>query len=541
MSYAISYKLSWIWSISKGYRASLLLYFILELLVISLSLNFIYWSKKAIDIAMKAASGNLTYAIYIIVISIASLIVLSSISSYINERVRLKLGVSFQNKLVKQQMLSQWQAIKNWHTGDIQVRLNTDSVEVVNMITTTGISVILTAIKLLSSFLFLWFMDPQLAYIILGLSPLLLLSKFYFKKMKRLSAEIKERESSLGKVVQENLRFRLLIRGMNLFPSRWSNYEEIQQGLFNKRIEQQDFSIITQVIMKFSMNIGYLTTFIWGVYRLQAGQISFGTMTAFLQLIGRIQSPFLQLVGFLPVFIRFRTSIDRLLDLEHTNFEIQKEGYKIESIDSVVISNLYFSYEQQEVIQNFNAIFEKNKPTAIVGTSGQGKTTLIRLLLALVKFNSGNIFINSNGEKLLLSTEHRTNFIYVPQGNTLFSGSILENLKAADSLASESKLHQALITACAEFVFDLPAGINTVIGESAHGLSEGQAQRIAIARGLLQNGKIWLLDEITSALDKQTRKKLITNLLLAGKDKVLIFVTHDKELSEQCSQTIYMK
>ncbi|WP_312789798.1 ABC transporter ATP-binding protein [Sphingobacterium sp.] len=532
--------LRWAWTISEGYRGRLLLYFILELICIGLSLVFVYLSKKAVDAATSPDGLPLKWLLIGVVGSIALNVGIKGYSGRLMERIKLMLTLQLQRTMLDAQMLSVWKLIKNWHTGDIQIRIQTDCEEVANTIANNLLSFGLTIIQLLASVGFLWYMDPMLALMILAISPLFVFSKIYFRKMRKLSKEVKEEESNFSKVLQENLRFRLLIRAMGIFPKRRAKLTESQQQLFLLKMRQINFSTYTQGAMKVAMNAGYLVAFIWGIYRLQAGLISFGTMTAFLQLVARIQSPILALISYIPGFVRFRVSADRLLELQAGEIEPQVTPQQLRATKELRITDLSFRYEDKWVLQQLNLSLKAGEPTAIVGPSGKGKTTLIRLLLSLLKAEKGQItLVDQQGERPLTAS-HRINFAYIPQGNSLFSGTIRENLMLHAKENGPLDIDKALRLACAEFVFDFPEGVDTLVGESGMGLSEGQAQRIAIARALLHDGDIWLFDEVTSALDRTTADTLTERLLAYGKHKLCLFVTHDLHLAEKCQQRIYL-
>ncbi|RKO68641.1 ABC transporter ATP-binding protein [Sphingobacterium puteale] len=530
----------WAWSISEGYRGRLLLYFVLELICIGLSLLFVYLSKKAVDVATSPGELPLKWLLVGIISSITLNVAIKGFSGRLLERIKLMLTLQLQRHMLDAQMLSVWRLIKNWHTGDIQIRIQTDCEEVANTIASTVLSFVLTIIQLLASVGFLWYMDPMLALMILAISPLFVFSKIYFRKMRKLSKEVKEEESNFSKVLQENLRFRLLIRAMGIFPKRRAKLTASQQQLFMLKMRQINFSTYTQGAMKVAMNAGYLVAFIWGVYRLQSGQITFGTMTAFLQLVARIQSPILALIGYIPGFVRFRVSADRLLELQEGEIEPQVEQQRLNGTEELRIRDLSFRYEDKWVLQQLNLSLKVGEPTAIIGPSGKGKTTLIRLLLALLKAETGDItLVDSDGERSL-EAKHRVNFAYIPQGNSLFSGTIRENLMLHVKEESPLDIDKALWLACAEFVYDFPDGVDTLVGESGMGLSEGQAQRIAIARALMHDGDIWLFDEVTSALDRTTSDTLTHRLLEYGKHKICLFVTHDLNLADKCPHRIYL-
>ena len=304
--------------------------------------------------------------------------------------------------------------------------------------------------------------------------------------------------------------------------------------------EQLNFSTFTQGAMKLTINMSYLFTFIWGVYRLHTGQISFGTMTAFLQLVGRIQTPIVGLFGFVPLFIRFRTAVERVYELLGGESEPPVHVQKVAGLQALTIENLSFKYEDLSVIEELSMEVKRGIPTAILGSSGKGKTTLLRLLLAILQPQRGELYLVDDHQRFAITPAHRINFAYVPQGNSLFTGTIRENIMMAHSSEDEARLNKVLWLSCAEFVHQLPEGLDTFIGESGHGLSEGQAQRIAIARALMRDSDIWIFDEVTSALDSEVAEELATRLMQEGKDKLCIFVTHDSELAKKCSQRIYL-
>ncbi|MCW8310915.1 ABC transporter ATP-binding protein/permease [Sphingobacterium sp. InxBP1] len=539
-NFSLKQHVNWAWSVSAGYRGRLLLYFIVELLCIALSLIFVYLSKKAVDVATTPGDLPLEWLLWGIVGSIALNVALKGYSGRLMERIKLMLTLQLQRNMLDAQMLSVWKLVKNWHTGDIQIRIQTDCEEVAGTIANTVLSFLLTIIQLLASVGFLWYMDPMLALMILAISPLFVFSKIYFRKMRQLSKDVKAEESNFSKILQENLRFRLLIRAMGIFPKRRDKLTESQQQLYALKMRQLNFSTYTQGAMKVAMNAGYLVAFFWGIYRLQAGLITFGTMTAFLQLVARIQSPILALISYIPGFVRFRVAADRLLELQAGEIEPLVQQERLKGIEELRISGLSFRYEDKWVLQQLNLSLKAGEPTAIIGPSGKGKTTLIRLLLALLKAEKGEIkLIDQNGERLL-DARHRVNFAYIPQGNSLFSGTIRENMMLQVREQSPLTIEQALWLACAEFVHDLPDGLDTLVGESGIGLSEGQAQRIAIARALMQDADIWLFDEVTSALDRTTSGTLTQRLLEYGKHKICLFVTHDLHLADQCQHRIYL-
>ncbi|MCL7988423.1 ABC transporter ATP-binding protein/permease [Sphingobacterium sp. lm-10] len=540
MTYSYQQHISWIWAFTQRYRTRLSIYFILELSGIVFSLLFVYWSKVAIDRATGHVDKEIAPILILIVSAVLAGIIVRSISSWIDENTRLRMSIQLQNQITKEQMRSSWSSLKKRQTGDLMVRLQEDNREVVQMIGSSGLSFIITLLKLLTSLFFLWSMDPVLAAMIVFITPLFFFSKLYFKKIRALNQQAKAADSMVGNIIQENLRFRMVIRALGLLFYRDEKLRVEQGRLLQLKMRQINFSILSNTIVRLTMNAGYLIAFIWGVYRLHQQEISFGTMTAFLQLVGRIQTPILSAAAFVPAFVRFRVSLDRILELFEGNKEVEVAPIKFSTIQRITFENVSFKYEEANVIDNLSLEVAAGKPLAILGSSGRGKTTLMRLLLSLCSPDNGKIFLQSGFDPAqVLEGKHRSNFAFVPQGNSLFTGTIKENIVGELSVSS-LQINDALELACASFVHDLPQGIHTFIGESGYGLSEGQAQRIAIARAVIRDVPVWLFDEPTSALDEETSARLIAQLLYEGKNKILIFVTHDLKLAECCDTTVYL-
>ena len=537
MSYSINKQLRWAWRVTKGHRSTMLFYVLLGAVSVALSLGFVYASKHAVDVATGAVAGNLTRTCIWIVATVAAGIGAEQAASWMCEVMKYRLKMGVQSSLTNAQMTGAWEMAKRWHTGDLLVRIREDGAELVQMLAQTLPSFGVTCIKLAASLVFLWFMDSTLALLVLVISPLFLFSKLYYKKMRRLSEAVKRAESHLGVLMQENLKLRLLVRALNITGVRRDRMEDSQQSLFGLKMKQLRFSTCSQLILRVAFNGGYLLAFIWGVYRLQNAEISFGTLAAFLQLVGRIQTPVLTAVSFVPAAVRCLAAVQRLMELDDTKREMEEQSVRFALPAVLQLENISFCYEDRQVLDKVNLCIRSGEPVAITGATGKGKTTLMRLLLGLITPQEGSIRIEA-GKTIAVSVATRVNFAYVPQGNSLFSGTIRDNLLQVRVEASENEIREALTLACAGFVYSLPQGTDTLLGEAGQGLSEGQAQRIAVARALLQGGNIWLFDEVTSALDTHTAACLTQNLLEAGKDKIIIFVTHDSCLMEHCSQII---
>ena len=288
--------------------------------------------------------------------------------------------------------------------------------------------------------------------------------------------------------------------------------------------------------------MGYLIAFLWAALRMADQTLTFGGMTAFLQLVNRIQGPARDLTRLAPVFVGVFTAAERLMELEENPLEEQGDPIPLMAPCGVRLEHITYAYDDGDsnVIEQLDFDFYPGSCTAVLGETGAGKTTLIRLILALLHPNEGKVILYNQQEQKELSPLMRCNFVYVPQGNTLMSGTIRDNLRLGKLNATEEEIKAALEMSCASFVMELPDGLDTVCTEAGGGLSEGQAQRISIARALLRNRPIMLFDEATSALDPETERQLLHNIL-SNHDKTVIFITHRPAVVDYCDQTLHLQ
>lgn len=529
----------WLHQIVRPYRGRILLSAVIDLFGMGLSLVAIYLSKYAIDIATGAAEGRLWEAAGMMVGCVLLSMAAGMSATWVSEQTRMKLTIDLQMQLSDRLMMSAWKDSSRWHTGDLLTRLGSDVSEVVSMLVYTFPSVGVISIKLLASFLFLSTLDTSLAWMLLLSTPFLLLSKLYYKRMRALSKAHKEVGSRIFSLLQENISSRVLIRSLGASAVRRGKLADSQKESYAIGMRQLNLSAYSKGVLQFVFSMGYFTAFLWGLHRLSTDAITFGSMIAFVQLVSRVQGPVLQLISFVPGLIRVRASIDRLEELEagETFLPVGNEVYP--RPQRVEYQGVHFGYEKEDLYRGgLDVVFLPGEPVAIAGPTGVGKTTLVRLLMGLVRPRTGSVRLVADGQPYDVATLSRKNFVYVPQGNSLFSGSIRDNLLLAFPKASEKRLREVLHTACADFVLALPQGLDTRVGESGYGLSEGQAQRLAVARALLQPGKICIFDEVTSALDADTARKLVDNLLREGQDKIQVFVTHDPMLMQHCRKIL---
>jgi ABC-type bacteriocin/lantibiotic exporter with double-glycine peptidase domain len=315
--------------------------------------------------------------------------------------------------------------------------------------------------------------------------------------------------------------------------------DDLQDREYDQIKERTRFNIFARTMVSAAFSFGYIAAFLWGVYGISKGSITFGVMTAFLQLVGQVQRPVVNLTRQIPSFVYSTTSVDRLMELEDAPKESAGDPVKLAGAAGIRVEGVAYRYPdgKRMILKDLSYDFPPLSRTAIVGETGSGKSTLIRLMLALLKPVEGRVVLYDEAQEVPASAATRCNLVYVPQGNTLFSGTIRENLLMGNPEATEEQMKSALETAVADFVFTLPDGLETRCGEGGSGLSEGQAQRIAIARGLLRPGSILLLDEFSSSLDPETERKLMDNLTKKAAGKTMIFITHRERIAQLCERT----
>ena len=544
--YTIRQMLRWLWAAWRGNRLQAILNAVIGLLSVGVSLASVWAMQRAIDIAASSYmrhSSQLT-PLYWAVALMAVLILCEFALSISRIWIRNILGVKAQNRM-QQQMLdrllrSEWHGKETHHSGDIINRLEFDVNTVVNFLTETLPSTLSTFAMFLGAFCYLFSMDVWLALITVAILPFfILVSRIYVSQMRKFSRRVRNSDSQVQSILQETVQHRMLIKTLESGDAMVDRLGEQQSELRYHVKNRTKFSLLSNLILNTGFSLGYLVAFLWSAVRLFHGTITFGEMTAFLQLVHRIQNPARDITRLAPAFVSVFTAAERLMELEEEPQEEQGEPMRLEPPCGLRLENVSYMYDDgaENVIENMTFDFPPASCTAILGETGAGKTTLVRMLLALVKPTNGTIYIYNKVESHPVTALARCNFVYVPQGNTLLSGTIRDNLLLGNPHATDEQMRSALHQACADFVMELPDGIDTKLAEVGGGLSEGQAQRIAIARALLRNGSIMLFDEATSALDPDTERQLLDNIL-AGHRKTVIFITHRMAVVDYCDQTL---
>lgn len=528
---------------SKGFRSKIALILIIGLAEVTFSLSFVWFSKSIIDIATGVKDGSLLhYSLYLVTI-----IILQILFRLWDIRLRRMTEVSMSNAIrynvFSSLLYSRWQELSSMHSGDMLTRIIKDTDDVINMMVTAFPLAILASTQFIGAIVILYVLDPALA-IILGVSmPLLaLFSKLYYNRMRKYTMEVKESESLITSMMEESLLNQIVIRTFEQQENELDRLGRLQSKLHTSVHKRTNVSIFANMIMGLTFNGGYITAFLWSAYGLANKTITFGAVTAYLQLVNRIQRPLFDLIRLLPSIVSAKTAIERLIHLTGFSMEDIKNRVLLEGNVTLKVKDLTFSYskESKPVLSNFSMEVKPGTMVAVMGETGVGKTTLLRLLLALVKPDSGSITIKDEKMTEEVSERTRSNFVYVPQGGSLFSGTIRENLLMGDSNANDEEIIRVLNIASANFVLELPEGLDTKLGENGAGLSEGQAQRVAIARSLLRPGKILLLDEATSALDTETEQQFLKNLKKEIDNRTVLFITHQVEVAAFCDYQYHL-
>lgn len=533
----------WLWRAWRGNQLQAILNAAIGLLSVVVSLAQVWAVQHAIDVASGHTEGSIYWSVGVMALLVLCGFALRICSIWVRNILGIKAQNRMQQRMLDRILRSEWTGKESHHSGDVLNRLEQDVGTVVSFLTETIPNTISVVAMFVGAFLYLFSMDKVLAFVIVGIIPVfVLLSKLYIGQMRRLTRQVRDSDSKVQSVLQETIQHRMLIKTLESDSVMVDRLESTQSELRHRVVKRTAFSVVSNFILNAGFSVGYLIAFLWAALRMADQTLTFGGMTAFLQLVNRIQGPARDLTRLAPVFVGVFTAAERLMELEENPLEEQGDPIPLTAPCGVRLEHITYAYDDGDsnVIEQLDFDFYPGSCTAVLGETGAGKTTLIRLILALLHPNDGKVILYNQQEQKELSPLMRCNFVYVPQGNTLMSGTIRDNLRLGKLNATEEEIKTALEMSCASFVMELPDGLDTVCTEAGGGLSEGQAQRISIARALLRNRPIMLFDEATSALDPETERQLLHNIL-SNHDKTVIFITHKPAVVDYCDQTLHLQ
>ena len=537
------------------HRLQVTLNVVIGLLLVAADLAFVWCTKLTIDIATHVRTD---VSLSVAVGALVAIVVVQLGLGYATKWVRAILGLNAQNRMRRQLFArlldADWLLLRSHHSGHLTNRLEQDVSTVTTFLTENVATLLTTLCQFAGAFLLLFYMDRRLACLIVIILPVFLLcSRLYVNRMRAISRQVRDDEGRIQSLMQESLQHVLVVKALEQTEGMANRLSREQHTLHRHVLHRTRYASLSSLVLNVGFATGYMVTFLWGVTSLEQGLITYGALVAFIQLVGQIQGPVRTLSRFIPIFISTFTAAERLVELERIPLETAAGGAAIGKADKAAAVQIRFDdvcyyytladgSHGRPILRHFSHTFAPGSITAVMGETGAGKTTLIRLLLALVRPTSGRVTaIGADGSESELQRATRGLFTYVPQGNTLISGTLRDNLLMACPEATEAEMLEALHLADADFVMDKATGLDTPCGEMGGGFSEGQAQRFAIARALLRRRPILLLDEATSALDAATEQRVLRRIVEARPGVTIIVVTHRPEVLRYCTDTIRLE
>ena len=535
-----------VWRLLRTVRWKVLFSAFLQTVAAAASLAFVWFSKRVVDIATGHIDAPLGVAIWLLVGIMALQVLTRIFVKYYEGRITILAKNRIRADVFDKALRSTWTGKDKFHSADMANRMEEDIRVVTEFICVDIPEACVTVLQMIAAVVMLFCFSSSLAWILIWIMPVAVVgARLYFRRMRALTTEIRTIDGRINGHLQETLQHRVLVKTLGSVGASEEELSELQELERDRTVSRLGYSALSRGFMSVGFSAGYLVAFIWGVLGLKDGSVTYGLMVAFLQMVGQVQRPVANLALYIPAFIRSLSSEERLLEIGEMAQESESADVLLEGAPGLRISGLSYSYEgrSEKVLSDFSFDFKPGEMTAIVGPTGEGKSTLAQLMLALLEPTGGTIELYTKlssrpseargeisgeaKESVPVSPATRCNFMYVPQGNSLLSGSVRANLLMACPSATEEELRAALHDAAADFVLDLPDGLDTSCAEIGRGLSEGQAQRIAIARALLHRGGILILDEATSALDAETEKLVLERIKARfGVSKTIICITH---------------
>ncbi len=468
-------------------------------------------------------------------------------NSHLVFRVSARLTIDIKTSLYEKLLKKSYSQVTKYHTGEMLNRLNNDVGTITNAITTLIPGLAHVFAKLVGIFVVLFSIDPWFTVAFVGVGLFVFTVSLFFKKfMKEYHKQIMQTDGKIRSFMQETLSSLLVIKIFNADKQVCDTASELQETNYKRKAKRNIISLITHGSFSVAFNVAYFFGLFYCAVKIANNDpvITYGVLSQVLSLVSQISAPINSLTGILPSYYAAIGSAERLMEFEEMDDEpiVNNDNINFEEIyenlDTIEFNNITFRYDRELIFDNTSLTIDKGDLVVMTGISGIGKSTLTKLLLGVFPLESGEIYLNmKDGSKLTVDRNMRRLFSYVPQGNFLLSGTIRENISFIKSDATEEEIWQAVEFACADYIKELPQGLDTVIGEKGLGLSEGQVQRVAIARAFLSGAPIILLDEATSALDEATELKLLSNIRKLS-DKTCILISHKKAANALCNKEV---
>lgn len=536
----------WMSKYIRRYRWTIAVHILLGVCSILMGLGTSVASKFLIDSVTGYHSGKIGAAAAMMIGMLLGSLVLRSVGTYVGARLNIKVHDEIQAEIYKKILATEWQSLEHFKSGDLMSRLTGDVGTVASGVTNFVPSLVSGLVQFFGALGIILYYDPIMAGIaLLGVPMAVLGSRVLLNKMRQHSRRMKDISGEVMSFYEDSLTNLTSIKAFDVTRDFNLKMEEHQAKYREEFLTYNLFSLRTSAVISLLGMAISAGCFGWGVYRLWSGIITFGAMTMFLQLVNTLSGSASTLIGMVSSVISISTSAGRVMELTRLPMEETEadRDFRKENNLTIQMKDAGFSYQGgQQVLHEINFTAGPGDLIALTGPSGEGKTTMLRVLLGLVRPQTGVAVLQSGEDAIPLSAATRSAFAYVPQGNSMFAGTIAENLRLTAPDATDAELIAALKIVCAwDFVQQLPGGLQYQVGGRGRGLSEGQAQRLAVARAILRHAPILLLDEATSALDEETEEKMLRNLMSSGKINTCIFVTHRSSTVRFCTRQYHVE
>lgn len=560
-------KIKWMANYAKPAIPFLIFSIIVNVIFSLIGIYNVTVSKSLIDSAISGDSKQtIHWLIIMLVITLISMLS-SPVTSFMSTHSSTKLTQNIQRKIYQHIQCSDWLEQSKFHSVSLLTRVTSDVSNISSAILGTIPSLVSLTVTLVGSFYTLINWAPSIAFVAVFIGPFLILVGRYFSgKLKSLYKEAQEEDVKYRSFMQESIQNIMIVKTFCMEKINMRKLLEIQDNKYKIAMRNTKLSAMTSMSMSFCSSLAYFSIFTWGVLNIAKGVTTYGTFTGMLQLYNKVQAPFSSLASMIPGLISTIAAAERLMEIEAIPVEKMADENELNDITNksldeiavdnitnfestlfnnpdIIFDNVYFAYKDNNYILNkINLTIESGETIAFVGPSGEGKTTIIRLILSLINPTKGNLFISENDLIKDMNRNFRNLISYVPQGNTLFSGTIRSNLLYGKPDATDDEIKEALTNACAiDFVNELEDGLDTMIGEKGVGISEGQAQRIAIARAFLRVRPILILDEATSSLDPETEVKVLKSVKSLSSNPTCIIITHRPSALNICNRIMKLE